>query len=147
MSSAKSYKLSKINVRIGDQKVDIRELVSEFNWFESIDSAFIRCDFAILDTVQFDDNLLGSELIDITFESTIENKSRIQHVLQIYKIGSIVKQERAKMYILHCASPEIYENEANRAFGQFGPVSGKTDIVKSMAVSYTHLTLPTNREV
>ena len=89
MSSAKSYKLSKINVRIGDQKVDIRELVSEFNWFESIDSAFIRCDFAILDTVQFDDNLLGSELIDITFESTIENKSRIQHVLQIYKIGSI----------------------------------------------------------
>ena len=132
MSSAKSYKLSKIDVLIGDKKVDIRELVSEFNWFESIDSSFIRCDFTILDTVQFDDNLLGSEIVHLTFESTTEKKSRIVHTLQIYKIGSIVKQERAKMYILHCASPEIYENEANRAFGQFGPVSGKTDIVKRM---------------
>ena len=83
MSSAKSYKLSKIDVFIGDKKVDIRELVSEFNWFESIDSSFIRCDFVILDTVQFDDNLLGSEIIHITFESTTEKKSRIQHTLQL----------------------------------------------------------------
>ena len=153
MSSAKSYKLSKIDVLIGDKKVDIRELVSEFNWFESIDSSFIRCDFAILDTVQFDDNLLGSEIVHLTFESTTEKKSRIVHTLQIYKIGSIVKQERAKMYILHCASPEIYENEANRAFGQFGPVSGKTDIVKRMIKDHlnspkkTHIESHTNINV
>ena len=153
MSSAKSYKLSKIDVLIGDKKVDIRELVSEFNWFESIDSSFIRCDFVILDTVQFDDNLLGSEIIHITFESTTEKKSRIQHTLQIYKIGSIVKQERAKQYILHCSSPEIYENEANRAFGQFGPVSGKTDIVKRMVKDHlnsskkTHIEAHTNINV
>ena len=153
MSSAKSYKLSKIDVLIGDKKVDIRELVSEFNWFESIDSSFIRCDFAILDTVQFDDNLLGSEIVHITFESTTEKKSRIQHTLQIYKIGSIVKQERAKLYILHCSSPEIYENEANRAFGQFGPVSGKTDIVKRMVKDHlnsskkTHIEAHTNINV
>ena len=153
MSSAKSYKLSKIDVLIGDKKVDIRELVSEFNWFESIDSSFIRCDFTILDTVQFDDNLLGSEIVHITFESTTEKKSRIQHTLQIYKIGSIVKQERAKLYILHCSSPEIYENEANRAFGQFGPVSGKTDIVKRMVKDHlnsskkTHIEAHTNINV
>ena len=42
MSSAKSYKLSKIDVLIGDKKVDIRELVSEFNWFESIDLSLIH---------------------------------------------------------------------------------------------------------
>ena len=153
MSSAKSYKLSKIDVLIGDKKVDIRELVSEFNWFESIDSSFIRCDFTILDTVQFDDNILGSEIVHITFESTTEKKSRIQHTLQIYKIGSIVKQERAKLYILHCSSPEIYENEANRAFGQFGPVSGKTDIVKRMVKDHlnsskkTHIEAHTNINV
>ena len=153
MSTAKSYKLSKIDVLIGDKKVDIRELVSEFNWFESIDSSFIRCDFVILDTVQFDDNILGSEIIHITFESTTEKKSRIQHTLQIYKIGSIVKQERAKQYILHCSSPEIYENEANRAFGQFGPVSGKTDIVKRMVKDHlnsskkTHIEAHTNINV
>ena len=153
MSTAKSYKLSKIDVLIGDKKVDIRELVSEFNWFESIDSSFIRCDFVILDTVQFDDNILGSEIIHITFESTTEKKSRIQHTLQIYKIGSIVKQERAKQYILHCSSPEIYENEANRAFGQFGPVSGKTDIVKRMVKDHlnsskkTHIEAHTNVNV
>jgi len=153
MSSAKSYKLSKIDILIGDKKVDIRELVSEFNWFESIDSSFIRCDFTILDTVQFDDNILGSEIVHITFESTTEKKSRIQHTLQIYKIGSIVKQERAKLYILHCASPEIYENEANRAFGQFGPISGKTDIVKRMLKDHlnsskkTHIEAHTNVNV
>ena len=150
---SKSYKLSKIDVLIGDKKVDIRELVSEFNWFESIDSSFIRCDFTILDTVQFDDNILGSEIVHITFESTTEKKSRIQHTLQIYKIGSIVKQERAKLYILHCSSPEIYENEANRAFGQFGPVSGKTDIVKRMVKDHlnsskkTHIEAHTNINV
>jgi len=133
MSTAKSYKLSKVDVILSNgEKVDIREIVSEYNWYESIDSAFIRCDFTILDTIQFDDEILGSEQIDITFESTMYKGSRIKNSLQIYKIGAVVKQERSKLYILHCASPEIYQNEANRAFGQFGPVSGKVDIVGMM---------------
>lgn len=146
MTTAKSFKLSKVDVIFADgSKSDIRDLVGEFNWFESIDSPFIRCDFAILDSIQFDDNLLGSELIDITFESyagTASDTSKtynkrtkkevIKHQLQIYKIGSVVKQERVKMYILHTASPEIYKNESERAFGQFGPASGRADIVERM---------------
>ena len=146
MTTAKSFKLSKVDVILADgSKTDIRDLVGEFNWFESIDSPFIRCDFAILDSIQFDDNLMGSELIDITFESYAGQASKdsktasrrtkkevIKHQLQIYKIGSVVKQERVKMYILHTASPEIYKNESERAFGQFGPASGRGDIVERM---------------
>ena len=170
MSTAKSFKLTKVDVLLGEKnKVDIRELIAEYHWYESIDSAFVRCDITLLDTINFDEELLGSEIIHLTFESELAKDSRIKTELQIYKIGNVIKRERSKLYTLHCASPEIYENEANRAFGQFGPVSGKTDIVKSMvkgkqhlnsskkthieshtninAVSYTHLTLPTNREV
>ena len=130
--SAKSYKLSKLDVIIDNEPVDIRELVANYKWYESIDSAFIRCDITILDSINFDEKLLGSEKVNLTFQTEILAGSRIKHQLQIYKIGAVIKQERQKMYILHCASPEIYRNESNRAFGQFGPVSGKTDIVKDM---------------
>ena len=130
--SAKSYKLSKLDVIIDNEPVDIRELVANYKWYESIDSAFIRCDITILDSINFDEKLLGSEKVNLTFQTEMLAGSRIKHQLQIYKIGAVIKQERQKMYILHCASPEIYRNESNRAFGQFGPVSGKTDIVKDM---------------
>ena len=101
MSTAKSYKLTKVDVILSNgENIDIREIISEYNWYESIDSAFIRCDFTILDTIQFDDQILGSEQIDITFESTMYKGSRIKNSLQIYKIGAVVKQERSKLYIL-----------------------------------------------
>ena len=126
MSESKAYKLKKCDVIFDDgNKSDIRDIIGEFNWMESIDSPFIRCDFAILDSINFDDNLRGSEMIDIAFETASAQgvdggKGKlIKHKLRVYKIGSVVKQERTKMYILHTASPEIY------------------------AVSYTHLTLPT----
>ena len=137
MSTAKSFKLTKVDVLLGEKnKVDIRELIAEYHWYESIDSAFVRCDITLLDTINFDEELLGSEIIHLTFESQLAKDSRIKTELQIYKIGNVIKRERSKLYTLHCASPEIYENEANRAFGQFGPVSGKTDIVKSMIKSH-----------
>ena len=120
------------------RKLDIIDMVGEFNWMESIDSPFIRCDIAILDSVNFDDNLRGSEEIQIQFETSAAGRvnqgkfKTIKHTLRVYQIGSVVKQERTKMYILHCASPEIYANESNRAFGAFGPMAGRTDIVERM---------------
>ena len=53
--SAKSYKLSKLDVIINNEPVDIRELVANYKWYESIDSAFIRCDITILDSINFDE--------------------------------------------------------------------------------------------
>ena len=139
MSYTKSYKLQKVDIVFDDgEKADIIDMVGEFNWMESIDSPFIRCDIAILDSVNFDDNLRGSEEIQIQFETSAAGRvnqgkfKTIKHTLRVYQIGSVVKQERTKMYILHCASPEIYANESNRAFGAFGPMAGRTDIVERM---------------
>ena len=139
MSYTKSYKLQKVDIIFDDgEKADIIDMVGEFNWMESIDSPFIRCDISILDSVNFDDNLRGSEEIQIQFETSAAGRinqgkfKTIKHTLRVYQIGSVVKQERTKMYILHCASPEIYSNESNRAFGAFGPMAGRTDIVERM---------------
>lgn len=150
MSESKAYKLKKCDVIFDDgNKSDIRDIIGEFNWMESIDSPFIRCDFAILDSINFDDNLRGSEMIDIAFETASAQgvdggKGKlIKHKLRVYKIGSVVKQERTKMYILHTASPEIYANESNRAFGAFGPVAGRVDVVERMLMK--HLDAPAKR--
>lgn len=145
MSAAKDYKLNDLTVLVKDQKYDIRDLVAEFSWYESIDSAFVRCDITLLDSIQFDDLLRGDEYISISFEtyaSVQPNKSGkgkktpVSYILQLYKIGNVIKQERTKVYTLHCGSPEMYNNEANRAFGAFGPNAKKPKIVESMIADF-----------
>ncbi|UNH61182.1 hypothetical protein SSZBM1_65 [Synechococcus phage S-SZBM1] len=146
MSASKDYKLTDLTVYVRGKKYDIRNLVAEFSWYESIDSAFIRCDISLLDSIQFDDELRGDEYISISFETfaSIKPKSSsgrgqktpITYMLQLYKIGNVIKRERAKIYTLHCGSPELYNNEANRAFGAFGPNAKKPKIVESMIVDY-----------
>ena len=108
MSYSKSYKLQKVDIVFDDgEKADIKDMVGEFNWMESIDAPFIRCDIAILDSVNFDDNLRGSEEVHIQFETDAAKSinqgkfKNIKHKLRVYQIGSVVKQERTKMYILH----------------------------------------------
>jgi hypothetical protein len=145
MSASKDYKLKDLTVIVRDKKYDIRNLVAEFSWYESIDSAFVRCDISLLDSIQFDDELRGDEYISISFEtfaSVSKNsgarakKTPVTYLLQIYKIGNVIKRERAKVYTLHCGSPELYNNEANRAFGAFGPNAKKPKIVESMVSDY-----------
>ena len=130
--SAKEYRLHDAYILMNDDKYDITGMIAEFQWYETIDSPFIRCDITMLDTIQFGDNLFGDEMLKLCFETYAavkpENRGTrdpereiIDHDLQIYKIGSVSKMERKKAYILHCASPEVYLNEANRTFGGYGP--------------------------
>ena len=140
-AQAKDYKLVDAYVVHNDTKYDIKALIAEFTWMETIDSPFVRCDMTLLDSIQFGDVLFGDEMVKLCFEtyasidpeqrnSRNAKKTRIDADLQIYKIGSIIKNERAKVYILHCASPEVYLNEANRTFGGFGPHAQKPDTVQ-----------------
>lgn len=146
MSDSKSFKLTKADLYLrgdgkgDDDKKDIRGIISEFTWFESIDSPFVRCDLAILDSTNFDQQLLGTERLDIEF-STIASQDtqdpkakdgRIKARLKLYKIGSVIKNERSKIYILHFAPEAMYNNETERAFGLYGVKNGKSDIVKRM---------------
>ena len=137
MSASKDYKLKDLTLVTQDgEKWDIRDLCMELNWYESIDSPFIRCDISILDAVNFDEKLRGDEYITFTLETFASKKTPIVYMMQVYKVGAISKSERSKVYILHCGSPELYNNEANRAFGCFGPVSGKPEVVERMIKDY-----------
>ena len=140
---AKEFRIHDAYVVLNGEKFDIQPMIAEFQWYETIDSPFIRCDISILDTIQFGDNLFGDEMVKISFETyagvTPDNRNQkdperevIDHDLQIYKIGSVVKSERKKAYILHCASPEVYLNEANRTFGGYGPYAKRPEVVKEV---------------
>ena len=144
MSQATDFQFKKATITIGEEQFDFRELIMDFQWYESIESPLIRCDISILDSIQFDSTLRGNEKIRLQFNTYAaaiskdirSEKVDIDHILQIYKIGSIIKDERTKVYILHCISPEMYMNESQRAFGSYGPVSGNPEIVESMVNEY-----------
>jgi len=151
MADTKSYKLTKadLHLRGDNQPLDIKSIISEFVWFESIDSPFIRLDVGILDSTDLDTRLFGTEMLDIefsTFAGQEEGKKegRCKATFKMYKIGSVLKSERAKMYILHFAPEQMYFNEANRAFGMFGVKNGKPDLVQEMLKK--HLKIP-NKDI
>lgn len=108
-----------------EKKYNIEALVMDFQYHESIESPFLRADFTIIDAVDFNLQLQGGEPILIELETESSKSKPLKVELQVYKIGSIIKQERQQMYILHCVSPEMYHNEIKRVFKAFGPGSKK----------------------
>ena len=133
---------------------DIRDLVIDFTYTESIDSPFLRVDFSMVDAIDFNKLLIGGEIITVkltTESSTLKgNKQSLEFKVRVFKIGSTLKSERGQLYILHCTSPEAYTNEMNKVFKPFGPAGKDVDNIPKhicKAVSYTHLTLPTKRIV
>ncbi len=144
VNNTKAYKLIDLYIqRADDTKEDIRDLCAEFVWYESIDSPFVRLDVTILDTVNYAESLFGDEMIHIgfnTFASSLggsdKDRETLAYYMQIYKISNVIKDERAKVCTINCISPQAYLNEANRAFGSFGPLTGKHDIVKEMCKKY-----------
>ena len=153
MADTKSFNLTKAHLflRSGgkEEKLDIKAVISEFQWFESIDSPFIRLDVAILDSTDLDTRLYGTEKLEIEFSTFAgqedgKKEGRCKATFKMYKIGSVIKKERAKMYILHFAPEAMYYNEANRAFGMFGVKNGKQDVVQKMLRQY--LKIP-NKEI
>ena len=107
-----------------DKKWNIEEMVMDFEYFESIEAPFLRCDFTILDAVDFNLKIQGGEKINvnITTGSAIKDE-KLKITMQVYKIGSIVKSERGQMYVLYTVSPEMYNNEQFKVFKAFGPGS------------------------
>ena len=107
-----------------DKKWNIEEMVMDFEYFESIEAPFLRCDFTILDAVDFNLKIQGGEKINvnITTGSALKDE-KLKITMQVYKIGSIVKSERGQMYVLYTVSPEMYNNEQFKVFSAFGPGS------------------------
>ena len=62
----REYVLDKLEIEmISGKKYDIRELVIDFAYHESIESSFLRCEFSILDTLDFNRLLQGGETVTI----------------------------------------------------------------------------------
>ena len=129
--SPREFKIDKLQIQLlgsdgGDGEIfDVRDLILSFNYHESIESAFLRCDINILDSVDFNRNLKGGEKVHIKLTTaTAINKEPLETTMVIYKIGSISKTERGQLYILHCVSPEMYHDEGNKVFKAFGPGEG-----------------------
>ena len=120
---SRQHELKKIEIElIGGEKYDIRDIVIDFVYYESIESPFIRCDFTIADSVDFNKTLMGGEMIHVKLECNSSKGDDMDIKFRVYKIGSIIKSERGQMYILHTATPEIYSNEMKKVFKSFGPM-------------------------
>lgn len=105
----------------GKDAIDIRDLVADINYYESIDSPFLRCDITIVDAIDLYKNLRGKEVVKVKMTSESSDDDPIEVIFRIFKIGSFIKNERAVMYILHLTSNESFLNEARRMFGAYGP--------------------------
>ena len=123
------YKLTKMEIEtIGEENYDIRDIVMDFSYYESIDCPFIRCDFTILDSVDFNKTLMGGELIHVKIDTNSSGDQPLNVKLRVHKIGSIIKSERGQLYIIHCVSPEMYNNEMEKVFKAFGPGKSTKDV-------------------
>ena len=122
--NARDFEIQKLLLETADGKTvyDMTEMVLEFQYHESIESSFLRCDISILDAIDWNKNLQGGEKVIIKIlTGTALRKDYLETELTVYKIGSISKTERGQLYILHCVSPEMYHDEGNKIFKAFGP--------------------------
>lgn len=137
---SREYELKKLTITTDDGDViDIKSLVVDFSYHESIESAFVKCDFTILDSIDFNKGIFGGETIEVRLQTKSNKGKELKMLFRIYKIGSIIKSERGQIYVLHCTSPEMYKNECNRIFGAFGPGNkskDKDNLAKFIAEKY-----------
>ena len=86
------HELKKIEIElVGGETYDIREIVVDFTYYESIESPFIRCDFTIADAVDFNKLLMGGEIIHVKLECESSKGDDMDMKFRVYKIGSIIK--------------------------------------------------------
>ena len=111
--NARDFEIQKLQLETADGSIvyDMTEMVLEFQYHESIESSFLRCDISILDAIDWNKNLQGGEKVTIKMlTGTALRQDYLDVELTVYKIGSISKAERGQLYILHCVSPEMYKD-------------------------------------
>tara|TARA_B100001996_G_scaffold6734_1_gene5677 strand:- start:1365 stop:2909 length:1545 start_codon:yes stop_codon:yes gene_type:complete len=129
--NARDFEIQKLQLETANGKTlyDMTEMVLEFQYHESIESSFLRCDISILDAIDWNKNLQGGEKVIIKMVTgTAIRNDHLDVELVVYKIGSISKTERGQLYILHCVSPEMYHDEANKVFKSLGPGEKSKDV-------------------
>ena len=122
---SRQFELKKITITTNsDKEMDIKAMVPDFKYYESIEAPFCRLELSMVDSVDFNLNLTGGEKVEVDLETeAADGKGKLKLQFRIYKIGKIIKSERGQMYIIYCCTPEMYNNEINKVFKAFGAIS------------------------
>ena len=132
-NQSREFKCKKITLTTftDEKEYDIKDIVGNFLYYESIEAPFVRLELTIMDSIDFNLNLQGGEKVEVDLKTlSADDKGELKLEFKIYKIGDIIKSERGQMYKLFCCSPEMYNNELNKVFKAFGPIDegGSKDI-------------------
>ena len=114
----------------GENAFDLRDVCSNFNYYEAVESPVIRCEFLIYDTVDLISGINGNEYIRLVLTTDTAPDTEIEVVQKIFKVGEVTKSERAVTYILYTTSPGAHLNEANRVFKSFTDEPGSAVVNK-----------------
>lgn len=131
-NKSREFQCKKISLTtLKDKEYDMKDMVVEFKYYESIEAPFTRIEFGILDSIDFNLNLQGGEKVEIHLKTlAADDKGDLKMEFKVYKIGDIIKSERGQLYKLYCCAPEMYNNELNKVFKAFGPIDegGSKDV-------------------
>jgi len=132
-NASREFKCNKISLTTltNEEEYDIKDLVGNFLYYESIEAPFVRLELTMIDSVDFNLNLQGGEKVEVNLKTLAANdKGILKLEFKVYKIGDIIKSERGQMYKLFCCSPEMYNNEIYKVFKAFGPIDegGSKDV-------------------
>lgn len=130
------------------EKADIKQIATEFNIYEDINSPYIRADIVVADSLSLVTRLpiIGEELVRINFvtPSVLENQSgQYKHFDMIFQVVGVDKlqiseQDRHVSYILRLVSRERIADLVKVVRLALGPAK-ISDMVKIVANNYLGL--------
>ena len=95
-NKSREFQCKKISLTtLKDKEYDMKDMVVEFKYYESIEAPFTRIEFGILDSIDFNLNLQGGEKVEIHLKTlAADDKGDLKMEFKVYKIGDIIKSER-----------------------------------------------------
>lgn len=109
------------------QDLDIKDLVIEFNLYESINSTTISADLVISDNKDIISTLKGLESVYIE----VSTKGKLYKLnFLLYKIDSRTMESKSQMYIMRLCTVDMVNNEYSRFSSRFR--TSITDIVEHL---------------
>ena len=96
------YELRKMTIENSQgTSYDIRDICVDFAYYESIDSPFIRCDFTILDSTDFNKTLMGGEKVMIDMFTASSGKKPLKCELRVHKMTASLSLSGDDVYLTH----------------------------------------------
>jgi hypothetical protein len=127
------------------QPIDISDMVSEFNIYQSLNDHYMYCDLVILDTIglnrvisqdesnKYSGGFTGGEIV--LFQYWSSHNPTTEHAFMIYERSDVTKQnDVTTAYVLNGMSIEGFETHGRKISRAFGKNGGKkiSDMIKNV---------------